>query len=202
MAVGLVADGEHLGTELLERGRRDRRVRAVRAVHRELEASEVAAELLDDVADVARADHLEVVDPALLLVTRRLVEQCLDLLLRRVRELAAVPVEELDAVVLGRVVRSRDDGGEVEREQCDGRRGQDARQHGVAARRGYARGEGVLELPARRARITPYEHRPTAGPEGRGTAEPLTTTLWREILPDDSPYAVGAEVASRQGRDV
>ena len=129
------------------------------------------------------------------------VEQRLDLLFGRVRELAAVPVEELDAVVLGRVVRSGDDGAEIEREQRDGRRGQDACEHGMAARRGYARGEGALELAARGARVAPDEHRSAARPERRGAAEPLDE-LWSEILPDDSPYAVGAEVTSRQGRDV
>ena len=130
---------------------------------------------------------------------RRLVEQRLDLLLGRVRELAAVSVEELDAVVLGRVVRGGDDGAEVEREQRDGRRRQDAREHGMAARRGDAGGEGALELAARRARVASDEHRPAARPERRRAAEPLDE-LGGEILADDSPYAVGAEVASRQGR--
>ena len=151
-------------------------------------------------ADVARADHLEVVDAAFLLAARRLVEQRLDLLLRRVRELAAVAVEELDAVVLGRVVRGGDDGAEIEREQRDGRRRQDAGEHGMTARRRDAGGEGVLELAARGARVAPDEHRPAARPERRGAAKALDE-LGREIFPDDPPYAVGAEVASRHRRE-
>jgi hypothetical protein len=42
------------------------------------------------------------------------VEERLDLLLLRVGELLAVRVEELDAVVLRRVVRRRDDRAEVQ----------------------------------------------------------------------------------------
>jgi hypothetical protein len=51
------------------------------------------------------------------------VEQRLDLLFGGVAEFPPVAVEDLDPVVLGRVVRSRDDDPEVEREQrnCRGR---------------------------------------------------------------------------------
>ena len=196
--VGLVADRDHFRAELLERLRRDRRVRAVRAVDGELQAGEIAAEALHDVADVARADHLEVVDAPFLLAAGRRLEQGLDLLLGRVRELPAVAVEELDAVVLRRVVRGGDDGAEIEREQRDGRRRQDACEHGMTARRRDAGGEGALELAARGTRVAPDEHGPAARPERCGATKALDE-LGREVLADDSPYAVGAEVASRHG---
>ena len=62
------------------------------------------------------------------------VEERLDLLLGLVGQLVPGAVEELDAVVLGRVVRGGDDDAEVEREQRDRRRRQHAGEHGVAAR--------------------------------------------------------------------
>ena len=52
---------------------------------------------------------------------RRLVDQRLDLFLLSVGQFLPVAIEELHAVVLGRVVRCRDDATEVERQQCDGR---------------------------------------------------------------------------------
>ena len=128
------------------------------------------------------------------------VEQRLDLLLRRVRELPAVAVEELDAVVLRRVVRGGDDGAEIEREQRDGRRRQDAGEHGMTARRRDARGERALELAARGTRVAADEHGPAAGPERRGAAKALDE-LGREVLADDSPNAVGAEIAPRHVGD-
>ena len=83
------------------------------------------------------------------------VEQRLDLLLRRVDELLTVAVEELDAVVLGRVVRRGDDDAEVEREQRDGGRRQHAGEHGVPARLHDAARERFLERLTRRARVPP-----------------------------------------------
>ena len=70
-----------------------------------------------------------------------------------------VRVEELDAVVLGRVVRRGDDDAEVEREQRDGGRRQHAAEDAVAAGRDDAACERLLELDARmracRGRRTP-----------------------------------------------
>ncbi len=61
------------------------------------------------------------------------VEERLDLLLGGVRQLPALVVEELDAVVLGRVVRGGDHGPEIEREQRDRGGRQDTREHRVPA---------------------------------------------------------------------
>ena len=70
---------------------------------------------------------------------------------RLVAELLAVAVEELDAVVLGRVVRGGDDDAEVEREQRDRRR----RQH--------AGEDARCRRPTRcRARTPPRARRPEA----------------------------------------
>ena len=58
-------------------------------------------------------------------LTPELVEQRLDLFLFRIGQLLAVTVEELHAVVFGRVVRCRDDASQVERQERDSR----SRQH-------------------------------------------------------------------------
>ena len=75
---------------------------------------------------------------------RRSVEQRLDLLLLLVGELAAVAVEELDAVVLGRVVRGGDDDAEVERRA--------ARRRASAARRRAPRVPPAEATPRANAR--------------------------------------------------
>src|SRR5215217_4469995 len=120
-AVGLVGDARDLGSEPGERLRRDARVRAVRAVDHNAQAAELAAEAFEHVIEVALRGDADPVDRS---SARRLpVEERLDLFLRRVDELPAVAVEELDAVVLRRVVRGGDHDAEVEREQCNrGRR--------------------------------------------------------------------------------
>ena len=123
----------------------------------------------------------------------RRVEQRLDLLLGGVGQLAAVLVEELDAVVLRRVVRCRDDDAEVEREQRHRRRRQHPGEHGVAARGDDAARERLLELGTRAAGVTADEDATAAGPERRGLAEPLDE-LDGQILADDAPDAVGPEV--------
>ena len=138
-----------LGAEPLERLRRDARVRAVCAVDRDPEPRQVAPEALDDVLEVAVGRDLDPVDLAGHL-GRLGVEKRLDLLLGGVRQLPALSVEELDAVVLGRVVGGRDDRSEIEREQGHGRGGQDSREHRVAARR---RDSARQMLPRARARI-------------------------------------------------
>ena len=124
------------------------------------------------------------------------VEQRLDLLLRRVGQLVARRVEELDAVVLGRVVRRRDDDAEVEREQRDRGRRQHAAEDAVAAGGDDAARERLLELDAGRARVAADEHLRGAGPERRRAAEPLDE-LRREELAHDPANTVGAEVPAR-----
>ena len=112
VAVGVVPDRRHLGAELLEGLWCNARVGAVRAVDRDAEAAQVGAELLEHVLEVAVRRDPDAVDGA---PSRgRCVEQRLDLLLCGIGQLAAGAVEELDAVVLRRVVRRGDHGAEVE----------------------------------------------------------------------------------------
>ena len=73
------------------------------------------------------------------------VEERLDLLLLGVDELLPVAVEELDAVVLGRVVRRGDDDAEVEPEQRDRGRRQHPAEHRVAACGDDTARERILE---------------------------------------------------------
>ena len=110
-------------------------------------------------------------------------------------------VEELDAVVLGRVVRGRDDDAEVEREQRDGRRRQDAAEDAVAAGRDDAARERLLELDARGARVAADEDLRRARPERRRAAEPLDE-LGRQELAHDAADAIGAEVPPSHERRV
>src|SRR5581483_9482610 len=114
----------------------------------------------------------------------------------RVRELVAARVEELDAVVLRRVVRRRDDDPEVEPGECDRGRWKDAPDDRVRAARDDAAHERSLELRARTARITPDEDAPRAGPSRRSAAEPFDEVRG-ERLSDDPPDAVGSEVPAR-----
>ena len=145
--VRLVADRRDLRAELLERLRREPGVGAVRAVDRDPKAGEVGAEALEHVLEVAVRSDLDAVDLAA--AGRRPVEQRLDLLLGGVGQLAAVAVEELDAVVLGRVVRGGDDRAEIEAEQRDRRSRQHAGEDGAPAGGGDAARERLLELRAR-----------------------------------------------------
>ena len=123
------------------------------------------------------------------------VEQRLDLLLRGVGELASAPVEELDAVVLRRVVRRRDDDAEIEPEQRDRGSRHDAGEHRGAAGRDDAARERLLELLARAARVAADEDAPAARPE-RGRLAELLDELDRDELAHDAPDPVGAEIST------
>ena len=127
---------------------------------------EVGAEVLDDVVDVARSRRLACsTDRA---ASRRRVEQRLDLLLAASVSLWPVAVEELHAVVLGRVVRCGDDDAEVVGEQRDGRRRQHAGEHGRTAGRDDPARERCLELGAGAARVAPDEDAAAARSRARG----------------------------------
>ena len=196
LAVRGVPDRGHLGAEPLERLRGDPGIGAVGAVDRDPEAGEVGAEALEHVVEVAVGVDADAVDRPAAAFGR--VEQRLDLLLGRVGELAAVLVEELDAVVLRRVVRSRDDDAEVEREQRHGGRREHAGEHGVPAGGDDAARERLLELGAGAAGVTADEDAAAAGPERRRLAEPLDE-VDGQILADDATDAVGAEVPGGGG---
>ena len=151
-------------------------------------------EALEHVLEIAVDGDADVVDLAAAGCGR--VEQRLDLFFG-VGELAPVAVEELDAVVLRRVVRRRDDDAEVEPEQRDRRRRHDACQHGAAGRCDTAR-ERLLELLARGARVAADEDAAAPGPERRRLAQ-LLDELGRHELAHDAADSIGAEVAPRHG---
>ena len=93
---------------------------------------------------------------------RRGLEQRLDRLLGGVGELEAVGAEELDAVVLERVVRGRDHHPEIgahrAREHAHRRRRHRADEEDVHADRGEARGQRRLEHVARAAGVLADQH--------------------------------------------
>src|SRR5215207_3590953 len=196
--IRLVCKRQDLGVEPLERGRGDPRVGAVRAVDGDREAPQRGPEPVENVLRVAVGGHADSIDrPSL--APRRLLQQGLDLLLGRVGELLPGAVEELDPVVLRRVVRGGDDDAEVERQQGDGGGGQHAAEHRVAADRLDARREGVLEHRSGFPRVAPDEGAPASGPERGGPAEPLHE-LGRQRLADDPANAICAEVAPHGAR--
>src|SRR5690242_10419725 len=127
----------------------------------------------------------------------RLVEQGLDLLLLVVGQLLTVAIEELDAVVLGRVVRRGDHAAEIERQQRDGRRRQDSGDDRIAAGRRDAPRERLLELDPRRARVTSDEDAAAPGPERRRLPQALHEVR-RQVLADDATDPVRAEVLTGQ----
>src|SRR3954467_12667343 len=88
-----------------------------------------------------------------------------------VAELAAVAVEDLDAVVLGRVVRGRASAAEAERHERSRARRQHAAEHRVPVRRRDPARERVLELGPGGARVAADEDAPAAGPERRPAPE-------------------------------
>ena len=195
-SVRLVADGDDLRAQLLERPRSEAGVGAVRAVDPDPEAGQVRPEALDDVLEVAVGRDADPVDLAA--ADRGSVEERLDLLLGLVGQLLPVAVEELDAVELRRVVGGRDDDAQVEREQRDGRSRQDAGEDRAAAGRDDSRGERLLELGARGARVAADEDPPAAGPQRGGAPEPLDEVCGEDVA-DDPTHAVRAEVAPRHG---
>jgi hypothetical protein len=196
-AVGLVPDRDDLRAERLERSRRESCVCAVRTVDDDPQSGEIGAEAVDHVLEVAVCCDADTVDRAAAASVG--VEQRLDRLLLVVDELPSVAGEELDAVVLRRIVRSGDDDAEIEREQRDRGRREHAGKDGVSARRDHAVRERLLELGAGGARVAPDEDASTARPERRGLAEALDERR-RQELADDPADTVRAEVAPRHGR--
>ena len=194
--VRIVPDRGDVRAKVLEGVWREARVGPVRAVDGDPEAAQVRAEAFEHELEVSVSGDLDPVDLAA--AGRRGVEKCLDLLLGVVRQLAALVVEELDPVVLRRVVRGRDDGGEVEPEQRDRRRGQHAGENGRSSRGGDPLRKRRLERGAARARVAAHEDAAPARPERSRLTEPLHE-IRRERLADDATDAVRPEVVPRHG---
>ena len=174
VAVGRIADRVHLRAALLECLRCEPGVRAVRAVDHDAQPAQIGAEPLEDVLQVGVGRDLDVLDASLVDAGRR-SEQRLDLLLGRVGQLVAMRVEELHAVVLGRVVRRRDDDAEVEREQRDSRGRQDAAEDAVAAGGDDAARRTPLRA-RRRTHACRVRRRPSPRPVQSAAARPSRST--------------------------
>ena len=113
-------------------------------------------------------------------------------------ELVTLGVEELDAVVLGRVVGGGEDDAEILRQQRDRGRRQHAADDRDPACRDDPLDDGLLERRAGAARVAADEDAPAARPGGRRTAEPLDE-IEGERLADDAANAIGAEVSASHG---
>ena len=200
-AVGLVGDDPDVGAEAAEDLRRGAERRAVGAVEQDPAAGQV--EVLEALVQRAQVVLERAVEGAhaagMLGDRRRLLEHRLDLGLGGVRQLVAVAAEELDPVVLVRVVRGRQHDREVEPVTLDqqrraGRR-QDAAEQRLAPGRGDARGDGGLEHLARLARVP--DDQDTRGVVGRdargGRAGEREGQFGRQELARDTAHTVGAE---------
>src|SRR5207253_3307941 len=122
----------------------------------------------------------------------------LDLLLLRVRQLPALAVEELHAVVLRRIVGGGDDRADVLGKERDCRRGEHTREDRGPTRADDAAGERLLERRARRAGVPADEYAATSRPQRHGFAETLDE-LRRQVVAEDSANAVSAKVPPRHG---
>ena len=113
-------------------------------------------------------------------------------------QLVALGVEELDAVVLGRVVRGGEDDAEILGEQRHGGRRQHAADDRDPACRDDPLHDRLLERRAGATGVTPDEDAPTSCPGRRGASE-LLDEIERQRLADDAANAIGAEVSTSHG---
>ena len=172
-AVGLVADGDHLGAELVEHRWRDVVARAVRAVDDDPQSAQVELGRKGALAELDVAARCIVDPPCLAELGRRDAEQRrvhrrLDGMLDRVRQLQSTGREELDAVVVERIVRRADDdaGGQPQRARQigDARCGQRPGQMDVDPRRRQPGLERRFEHVAGNPRVLADQDRgPPAG---------------------------------------
>ena len=191
--------------EALGQQRRDRRGRAVRAVDQHATPAAARPEALDEPVHVglrrarehvglphARAGRQRVVG----------VDQVRDAVLLGVVQLEAVGAEELDPVVLERVVRRREHRAAVvavlAHEHRHAGRGQHPGAQRAPARRGDAGAERVLEQRAGAARVAADQHRrrrraALAGAADGRAAEPERELRAQRRRVGDAADAVGTE---------
>ena len=151
--------------------------------------------MLDDVLDVPRDRVVRLLDGAAARPAG--VEERLDLDLVRIGQLVALAVEDLDPVVLGRVVRGRDDEPEILREKRDGGCREHAREHGGTACLDDPAGQRSFEARAGIAGVTTHEHAAAAtGPQRRGASQTLHELLGQGLA-DDATNPVRAEMTTR-----
>ena len=130
-------------------------------------------------------------------------DQLLELVLDRVVELEAVTVEDLEPVVVGRVVRGgdHDPGRElaVPGEVGEGRRRDDTDDVDVRSEAARPGGDGRHEHVARSTGVLADDDRPTRPDEAMGDGPPEGVGRGRlEVDVGDAADAIGAEQASHR----
>ena len=160
-AVRLVIQILHLQRETAEQIPRRGRGRAVRAVDEHAQGLQIlhgGGQVVEIILRREAAGH-DLADLAVRLDGQLTLaqDQLLDARLERVAELEALGREHLDAVVLVRIVRGGDDHArvrvQIDRQICDRRRRDDAKQDRVAAAGRQARDERAFEHVGGNARV-------------------------------------------------
>ncbi len=210
-AVRIDADRDHLRAKLPQRFRGHLVGRAIGAIDDDAQAfdREMARQGPLGELDVARMHALDALGAA---DGRRLgeaaaqiaVDQRLDLALDRIRQLVPIGAEQLDAVILVRIVRGRDHhakiGAHGAGEHGDGRRRHRAEQQHVDAHGGEARLQRRLDHVARQPRIL-ADHNAMAMlaiAEGEARRLPdLERELGRDRLVGHAAHPIGAEILPR-----
>ena len=170
--------------------------RSVRAVHADTQAGQIGAEVPDDMVEVALARRVVPLDRASPALGG--VEERFDLLLLVVRELPPGRAEELDAVVLGRVVRGRDDDPQVTREQRDRRCRQHAGEQRSSPGGHDAPRQRLLERRSRRTCVAAHEDLSASAPDRGGPTQPLDE-VGGQAFADHTSNTVRPEEAPRHG---
>jgi hypothetical protein len=156
-AVGIIADGEDLGAQFIERLGRDLVGGAVGAIDHDAQAREaqLAREGGFDDLDIARLGVVHALGAAKIrrggeALVERMSHQLFDGEFGLVRQLVAVGSEQLDAVVLIGVVRGGDHHAKIS--------AQAAREHGDAGRRQRAEQDDVHPLGGEAGRERGFQH--------------------------------------------
>ncbi|MCY1412218.1 hypothetical protein D9M71_276180 [compost metagenome] len=206
--VRLRGDHRHLGAQLAEYAGRHLVGGAMGAVEHQLEAGEIGAGRHAALAELDVAAG-RVVDPRRLAQLRRLdhahrrIEQLLDHQLDLVRQLGSLAGEELDAVVVVRIVRGTDDDPGIGMEgagQVGHRRGgHRTEQHHVGARGNQSGLQGRLEHVAGDPRVLADQYLAVALATERhagGPAQPEHELGGDRKFADPSANAVGTKIFS------
>src|SRR6185312_4643111 len=208
-AVRRATDGDDLGTEVGEHPGTDFVGGAVGAIDDDLQSGEVNAARQRGGAEFLVL-HARAVDAAGFPQAAGstgddgLGQLGLDALLELIRELRAAAIEELDAVVVVRIVRGADDDAEVTVEMArhigDTRRRQRPYQHHVDAGSDEASLERRFEHVAGEPGVLADEDGTTPGHEHsrRSAREGQREVHGHGVLPHAAPDTISAEIFSRQ----